>query len=66
MLGSKIDLALWVLGEQYQLIFRGYNNTDIVLLEQMELSDQMKLIHCTDVLVGVQGAGLQWSVPQIP
>ena len=28
----------------------------------MTMEDQLKLIHCTDVLVGVQGVGLQWYV----
>ena len=44
------------------LHFRGYKNTQITLLELMTMEDQLKLIHCTDVLIGVQGAGLQWYV----
>lgn len=39
---------------------RGYQNTVMVILEHLSFEEQMKLIHCTDVLIGVQGAGLQW------
>ena len=46
----------------YWFHFRGYKNTQIRLLEAMKMEDQLKLIHCTDVLIGVQGAGLQWYV----
>ena len=38
----------------------GYN-AKIVQMEKLTLKEQAQLIHCTDVLVGVAGAGLQWA-----
>ena len=43
-------------------IFSGYHNAEVVYLEEKRMKDQMQLILCTDVLIGVQGAGLQWLV----
>ena len=38
----------------------GYHVT-IAVMEKLTLKQQAQLIHCTDVLVGVTGAGLQWA-----
>ena len=39
--------------------FSGYN-ADIVYFEDLKVHEQMQTALCTDVLIGVQGAGLQW------
>ncbi len=38
----------------------GWTNTDVVTFEDLSIEDQLKTIACTDVLVGIQGAGLEW------
>ena len=38
----------------------GYNPKE-VLLEKMTIKEQAQLIYCTNVLVGLNGAGLQWA-----
>ena len=40
--------------------FSGYNNVEEVIFETLQFETQMKIIQCTDLLIGVQGAGLQW------
>ncbi len=40
----------------------GYRNVSAVSFEKYSLEEQMQIAHCTDVLIGVQGAGLMWSV----
>ena len=35
--------------------------TKVVYMEKLTLKEQAQLIHCTNVLVGVTGAGLQWA-----
>ena len=38
----------------------GYD-TRVIFMEKLTLAEQAQLIHCTRVLVGVTGAGLQWA-----
>ena len=40
--------------------FRGFHNVELVYFENLPFEVQLNLIHCTDLLIGVQGAGLQW------
>ncbi len=39
-----------------------YNNTDVVNFSDMSVLDQYELIRCTWILIGINGAGLQWAV----
>ena len=43
-------------------ILEGFANVQAVDMEELSLDDQIRTIACTTVLVGVQGAGLQWAV----
>ena len=38
------------------------HSVEIVVMETMSLRQQMQKIYCTDVLIGVHGAGLTWYV----
>ena len=38
----------------------GYN-AKVVYMEKLTIKEQAQLIHCTNILVGVAGAGLQWG-----
>ncbi len=38
----------------------GWTNTDVISFGDLSLVAQLQTIACTDVLVGVQGAGLEW------
>ena len=38
----------------------GFNWTDVVTFEDVTLRQQLKNVACSDILVGVQGAGLEW------
>ncbi len=40
----------------------GYNNTDVVDFADMTLLDQYQLTRCTRIMVGINGAALQWAV----
>ncbi len=39
---------------------KGFKYTEIVIFEKLSLQEQLQVIACTDVLVGIQGAGLEW------
>ena len=45
-----------------QLKRSGFNKTRSVLLEDYTTQEQTLLMTCADLLIGVQGAGLQWYV----
>ena len=38
----------------------GYNNAHVVDFEKMTLAEQLRTAYCTDIMLGVQGQGLQW------
>lgn len=38
----------------------GYTNSSVVYMEDLSIQEQMQVIHCADVLIGVQGAALTW------
>ncbi len=38
----------------------GFKNTQVFTFENMTFSEQYAIIRCTDILIGVRGAGLQW------
>ena len=40
----------------------GFHNTTIVSFDDKPFMDQMSYIACTDILVGVLGTGLQWTI----
>ena len=40
----------------------GYNNTIVIDLEDMTVQEQYQLIRCTRILIGINGAGLQWGM----
>ena len=55
---------MWVFSFKWKgllVCFRGYN-AHIVYFEDLKVDEQMQVALCTDVLIGVQGAGLQWLV----
>ena len=39
----------------------GFSNVNIVKFEDMSLKTQIQTAYCTDILVGLHGAGLQWA-----
>lgn len=40
----------------------GYPESEVIILENLSVEEQLKLVACSPVMVGVQGAGLQWSI----
>ena len=40
----------------------GFQNINILTFEDMMLKQQMQTVYCTDIMVGVYGAGLQWAL----
>ena len=38
----------------------GYKNVKIVYLEEHSTAEQMQIMYCADVLLGVQGSGMVW------
>ena len=38
----------------------GYTNVMVIYLENLSLQKQMQIIHCADVLLGIQGSGMVW------
>ncbi len=40
----------------------GYNNVEVVDFSKLTLLDQYQLTRCTRILVGINGAALQWAV----
>ena len=47
-----------------QLKRSGFVKSRTILLEDYSAQEQMLLMTCADLLIGVQGAGLQWYVQQ--
>ena len=42
------------------LLKAGHNNVQVVDLTKHTFEEQLHIVFCTDILVGVQGAGLTW------
>ena len=40
----------------------GYTNSNIITFENTDFEHQWRTIRCTNILIGVQGAGLQWAM----
>ncbi len=47
---------------QKAVVELGFSNTSIVDLAEMSVLQQYQLIRCTRVLIGINGAGLQWAI----
>ena len=43
-------------------IGHGYDNVAVLSLERYSMPQQLQVIKCTRILVGVQGAGLTWAL----
>ena len=42
------------------LLKAGHNNVQVVDFSKHTFKEQLHIVLCTDILVGVQGAGLTW------
>ena len=38
----------------------GYKAVKVVDFAKLDFVEQLRTVHCTDILIGVQGAGLTW------
>ena len=38
----------------------GYKAVTVVDFARLDFVQQLRTVHCTDILIGVQGAGLTW------
>ena len=38
----------------------GYKAVRVVDFARLDFVQQLRTVHCTDILIGVQGAGLTW------
>ena len=47
---------------QQSAIKIGFNNTIVTVFEDISTMDQMKIVRCTDIFIGVHGAGLAWGL----
>lgn len=47
---------------QQQVIKLGFQNTQIVVLEKLTFLQQYEIARCSVILVGINGAGLEWAL----
>ena len=47
------------------LIFNTSEDVETIAMETLSIREQIQKVHCTDVFIGVHGAGLTWHVNRI-
>ena len=62
LLQQKNRMILNINELQYAAQNAGFNNTEVVVFEDLSTKEQMKIVRCTNIFVGVQGAGLAWGL----